>query len=372
MRVVVIEDEKPSLDLLVHLIRKNGRLEVAGAYTDPRQALEEMPGLAPDVVLLDVEMPGMSGLEAARVIRSRYPDISIVFVTAYEKYALDAFRIDAVNYLLKPMSEEDLNVTVDRLIRETRRDEIPSVKKCNRIAALGGFEVYGPVDGQTIRWPTAKTRELFACFVLSRNEELDKWLLCERLWPGFAPLNAEHSLHSTVSRMKSAMRTAGCRVPLTCVKGQYRMDLSGCTCDVWELSAFLTDSPPVNRENLAEYEKMLSLYKGDLFGTEDYSWCLGIREKLRFSHQTGLKSLGGYYLSQEDPRRAVPPLQAAFAADPLDEEAVSLLLRAFFHLNDRGEMVKCYTKLRHFLADELGVAPKASTARLYDDLMHQL
>ncbi len=372
MRVVVIEDEQPSLDLLERLIRKNGRLELAGAYTDPRKALEEIPCLHADAVFLDVEMPGMSGLTLARVIRGKQPDISIVFVTAYEKYALDAFRVNAVNYLLKPMSEEDLNDTVDRLMRDASRGKAPPAEKRNRIAVLGGFEVYGRTVGQTVRWPTAKTRELFACFVLSRDEELDKWLLCERLWPRFAPLNAEHSLHSTVSRMKSALRAAGFEASLSCTKGRYRMDLSRCTCDEWELSAFLTNGPPVNRESLAEYEKILPLYKGDLFGAEDYPWCLGTREKLRFLYQTGLKDVGRYHLKREDPRRAIPPLHTAFTADPLDEEAASLLLRALFHMSDREKMVKCYTKLRRSLADELGVAPKASTARLYADLMKQI
>ena len=83
-----------------------------------------MRSLKPDVVFLDIEMPGINGIELARKIANIDPEIQIVFVTAYEQYALKAFEVSAVHYLLKPLSQEKINEAVNRVHRVLRMNEI--------------------------------------------------------------------------------------------------------------------------------------------------------------------------------------------------------------------------------------------------------
>lgn len=97
--------------------------EVAGAYQDPGAALDAVRADPPDAVFLDVEMPGMNGMELARHICELDADVQIVFVTAYEQYAIGAFELSAVYYVLKPITPERILKAVRRVerVRQMRR-----------------------------------------------------------------------------------------------------------------------------------------------------------------------------------------------------------------------------------------------------------
>lgn len=372
MRAMIVEDEQPSLELMKRMVEKNRQLELVGTYTDPVQALHDILRLSPDVVFADVEMPAVNGMELARKIRERDENIQVVFVTAYEKYAIEAFQVNAVNYILKPITEEDLSVTVNRLMKGYRARVSSAAENRLRIIAFGDLTVYGNSADKVVRWPTAKVRELFACFVLSKGEALEKWQLCERLWPQSPPKKAEHSLHSAINRIKNALQEADIPPALFYERGRYRMDLSGFSCDVWELETFLASNPLVNEENIASFEKILPLYQGDLLGTEDYAWCLGLRERLRSVALTGMKDIGRYFIGKKSYERAEEFLQRSVRADPFNEEAVSLLLKVYFFTGNKEKLADCYAELKAVLRKDLGIAPKAETARLYVDLLRKL
>ena len=119
----LIADDEPLLrtHLAHHLAQLWPELEIAGEARNGREAVDLVEQLRPDVVFLDVHMPGMNGVEAARLMG---PDVQIVFVTAYEQYAVAAFEQGAIDYLVKPFDAERLGESVARLrrrIAERRR-----------------------------------------------------------------------------------------------------------------------------------------------------------------------------------------------------------------------------------------------------------
>jgi DNA-binding LytR/AlgR family response regulator len=122
VRALIVDDE-PLLrtHLAHHLAQLWPELEIAGEARNGREAVDLVVQLQPDVVFLDVHMPGMNGVEAARLMG---PDVQIVFVTAYEQYAVAAFEQGAIDYLVKPFDAERLAESVARLrrrIAERRR-----------------------------------------------------------------------------------------------------------------------------------------------------------------------------------------------------------------------------------------------------------
>ena len=122
VRALIVDDE-PLLrtHLAHHLALLWPELEIAGEARNGREAVDLVEQLRPDVVFLDVHMPGMNGVEAARLMG---PDVQIVFVTAYEQYAVAAFEQGAIDYLVKPFDAERLGESVARLrrrIAERRR-----------------------------------------------------------------------------------------------------------------------------------------------------------------------------------------------------------------------------------------------------------
>jgi two-component system response regulator AlgR len=115
LRTMIVDDEPLAVERLQRLCAPLPRLDVVGTAADGAAALRLIPVLKPDMLLLDIAMPGLDGMELARLLADAPSRISVVFITAYTEFAVDAFEIAAVDYLLKPVSEERLKRAIDRV-----------------------------------------------------------------------------------------------------------------------------------------------------------------------------------------------------------------------------------------------------------------
>lgn len=125
--VLVVDDERFSREELVYLLKEYEILEVIGEAESGEAAVMKTLRLQPDVLFLDIEMPKMDGLEVAKSVHELKKVPEIVFATAYPDFAVEAFRHEAVDYILKPFEEEQINETVTRLERRLRNE--PMVEK---------------------------------------------------------------------------------------------------------------------------------------------------------------------------------------------------------------------------------------------------
>ena len=108
MKVMIVDDEQLARDRLARMLSDVEGAEVAGQAANGILAVELCERVSPDVVLLDIRMPGMDGLEAARHMMQMEEPPAVVFCTAYEEHAIEAFNVQAVGYLLKPVRKQDL------------------------------------------------------------------------------------------------------------------------------------------------------------------------------------------------------------------------------------------------------------------------
>jgi DNA-binding LytR/AlgR family response regulator len=115
MRIVIVDDEKLARDELRFLLEQAGGIEVAGEAENGFEAVEVCRKLKPDVVFLDIQMPGKNGIEAAAEIIMMENAPAIIFQTAYDEFALKAFEVSAADYLLKPISAQRLEAALSRL-----------------------------------------------------------------------------------------------------------------------------------------------------------------------------------------------------------------------------------------------------------------
>jgi len=114
IRAFVVDDEQLAVQRLTRLLTETGRVVVAGSATDPREALGALGGMDVDVAFLDIQMPEMTGLELVERLNR---DIPVVFTTAYDRYALEAFAVNSIDYLLKPVESSRLEKALDKLER---------------------------------------------------------------------------------------------------------------------------------------------------------------------------------------------------------------------------------------------------------------
>src|SRR5690606_31785181 len=124
----LIDDEPLALRDLERQIRKIGGVEIASTYYDPTEAIAELASTRPCVVFIDIDMPDLNGLEAAEQILQFDPSIDVVFVTVYEEYAVKAFDLNALDYLLKPLNPERLARTLERISQQKSPERKPAVQ----------------------------------------------------------------------------------------------------------------------------------------------------------------------------------------------------------------------------------------------------
>ncbi len=134
LRTVVVDDEQLARDELCFLLQQLGGIEIIAQAGNGVEALRVIEEYQPDLVMLDVQMPGLTGFEVARRVVQAGLDSHVVFVTAFDQYAIDAFEVNAVDYLLKPVEAARLSTAVDR------------VRKRRATAAANGSDVKNGAD----------------------------------------------------------------------------------------------------------------------------------------------------------------------------------------------------------------------------------
>jgi two-component system, LytTR family, response regulator LytT len=139
IRALIVDDEAPARSELRFLLSSHRDVEVVGEAASGAEALDLARDLRYDVMFLDVEMPGLTGLDAAPRVNERRDPPAVVFVTAHAEYAVDAFSVEAFDYLLKPVDPDRLARVVERLHERSSEDAVP-VEKVPVVAA-GGTEL---------------------------------------------------------------------------------------------------------------------------------------------------------------------------------------------------------------------------------------
>jgi DNA-binding LytR/AlgR family response regulator len=188
IRALLVDDEAPARSELRYLLAAHPEVQVVGEAASAPEALELARDLRYDVVFLDVEMPGLTGLEAAPLVHERRDPPAIVFVTAHAEYAVDAFAVEAFDYLLKPVDPDRLARVVERLRERTLESAAP-VEKIPVVVG-GGTEL---LDFDQIHYVQADGD-------YSRVHTYDRAYLCtsslgelaERLPAGFARIHRSY------------------------------------------------------------------------------------------------------------------------------------------------------------------------------------
>lgn len=114
LKCAIVDDEPLALNLLESYVNKTPFLELEGKYSSAVQAMKELPNHPVDLLFLDIQMPELNGLEFSRLVN---PDTRIVFTTAFEQYAIDGYKVNALDYLLKPISYVDFLQAANKAVK---------------------------------------------------------------------------------------------------------------------------------------------------------------------------------------------------------------------------------------------------------------
>jgi len=258
MRTILIEDEQHILGMMERIVKQEPTLQWVGSFQNPVKALDYLNEHPVDLVFLDIEMPEMTGLELAKYL----PDhTQVVFTTAHQQYAVEAFEVHATHYLLKPITEQMIHDLIPRVLQryEVIR-ETDDIQLC-RIELFDHFSVRTQ-NGELVKWPTQKTEELFAYLLYHRNQVVNKWLIAETLYPDIdEPQRALHNVYNLVYRLKKTLAEQQLDIAIQTINNGYSLHVGdGCACDYYDwLNA---STKPFSKEEM----------QARLFVDKDYTW----------------------------------------------------------------------------------------------------
>lgn len=204
MKVLIVDDELLVLKDLEQMLRAIVPSCETAAFTTAKDALDYLKLHRTSVAFLDIAMAEMNGIALAKGLKDLQPDLHIIFVTSYAKYALDAFTVHATGYLLKPVMEEDIK----RELTFLYGNGIYEPPKKIVVQTFGGFDVF--VDGEALVFKRSKAKELLAYLVDRRGNGITAGAACAILWEDCSNTRAQKSYYrNIVAELKRTLEAAG-------------------------------------------------------------------------------------------------------------------------------------------------------------------
>lgn len=332
-----------------------------GRYQDSVKALHDIQSLRPDVVFLDVEMPERDGIETAEEISLLLPDTDIVFVTAYQEYAVKAFELDALDYVLKPVQRERLQKTLKRLqkekewMAEEKRESSPQAK----IHCFQSLQIEVSGGGlQTIRWRTAKAQELFAFLIHRRGKPVRKDYLLELFWTDMEWKKGYSLLYTTVYQIRKTLERLGNNLKITNLEDGYLLEMGGISLDVEEWESQLRSLPPISEDSLSKHMELIEQYRGDYFAEYDYLWAESERQRLRADWYDHAMQVGRYLVGDGEYPKAIALYLRLLRFLPHLEELHFTLMQLYDTVGDREAVTLQYNQLRNMLKEDFDMDPR--------------
>jgi two-component SAPR family response regulator len=368
IRTVLVDDEKHALNNLERLLKGYDHIQVVGAYTDVTKIFEKIKEEKVHLAFLDIEMPKMKGIEAAEKILEIDSNVQIVFVTAYNDYAVDAFEVNAIDYVMKPILKRRLDKTIERVM-ERHQDMIELNKKNeeNKILCFGNFEI--TKGEQAIKWRTAKAKELAAYLVQNRGKFVHKSKIIEELWHDKEEEQATKLLHTNIYYVRNALKTINLDQAIIYANEMYKFDIGKIFCDVEEFEKTFDRNKVVNIKNIELMEKGSRLYRGEYLEENDYHWAKNEQERLGKLYINILRKISDFYIVEGKYREAIDYLKGIVEKNPYIEEIHATLMNVYAKIEDYTSLKEHYKKVSNDFKGELGIELSDATKKLYKNFV---
>ncbi|RXZ78975.1 response regulator [Paenibacillaceae bacterium] len=378
IKAFLVDDEEHALNILEIFLGQIGGIEVIGRSNNGFDAISQLGTLRPDILFLDIEMPEMSGLELADIIYGSNGELPIIFVTAYDQYAIAAFEQGAMDYILKPLEIERLAKAIARVDRranlsgtgelEEGASEELSTADLPRftIQMLGTF--YAGARGEpSMKWRISKEKEMLSYLALKGEGRVHRDLIIEDLWPDETYHKAKIYMHTCVSLLRKSFKKLGFDGVVKYENERYFLDLERIDIDVLRYKQLIKNLKNSAYAEPAKIEEALAVYQGMMFKDEDYVWAEQEIELLEKSAVEWQITLAKTYLGLQEYEKAVKTAELIMAYSPYFEEAYRLGMEGYQKLGRNDQVLLVYQKLCLKL-EELDIKPSAMTKVLYDEI----
>lgn len=351
--VIAVDDEANALNRFSRMVSQDDRLTLIGSFNNPLEALEFASSNTPDIAFLDIEMPQMTGLELAERLMDINPYIEVVFVTAYNQYALEAFQAHATGYLLKPLSRDDFSRQIDIMEKKLKKERPKGANKLI-VNCLGSFSIRKPDNDETIKFRTSKAEELLAYLVHSEGRARSKDMILDTLWPDVDIDRAANNFRVTCTYIRSTLADIGYTDVLLRDHDDYSVNISRIQCDYIDFKKGIGN---IQTLTLSDCETLLRLYSGPFLENRFYNWADESKGWLENRYMQLLYHAAKLYDEASSIDNSIECYERVLRLDLYEENAIKEVLRLKASKLPTQAVLDYFDKYCSMLYEEYGSEP---------------
>jgi two-component system, LytTR family, response regulator len=374
MKVILVDDEPLALKYLERQLLKldTMSIDVIGTYTNPFEGRDEILTRDVDIVFLDISLPELNGIELAEQLLEQKPHLCIVFVTGYHEYAVTAFELNAVDYIVKPVQLDRVAKTMERLRSRiaSRPEEVMESNRNIRMTMFRQVMIEQPNEqGQFVllHWRTTRAQEIFIYLLQHRGQLVRKSALIDMLWPEFDMDKAYPQLYTAIYHIRKTLEPYDTRFQITNTTEGYVLNMEGVQLDIEEWENWFMSNPSVSAESIERHIEMMKLYTGDYLQEYDYWWAEGERQRLKELWLSVSLSMAEWYVDQERIDEAILCYFSIQRQHSLEEKAYFSLMNIYALQDNPAQVHRQFSLLCQVLEDEMGEEPSPYIVKWYDE-----
>ena len=365
-KVIAVDDEQNALNRFERLISQDTRLELLKTFTKPADAMAFMKNNQVDIAFLDIEMPEMTGLELAEVLMDINPYLEIVFVTAYNQYALEAFKAHATGYLLKPLSHEDFTTQIDSMVKKLgNKTHVVEDDKLT-INCFGAFSIKKTTDAEPLRFRTSKAEELLAYLIQNEGRARSKDIILDTLWPEADLDKAANNFRVTCTYIRSTLADFGYTDILVRDHDDYSINTARIHCDYIDFRSKIATPDTMS---LGTVEELINLYKGPYLENRFYDWAGETQGWLENRYIQLLYRAGALYSEAGRIDAAIDSYEAILRVDLYEEEAFRKVIELKRKKLPQAALKEYYDKYCDSLRKEYDLDPSQEIKSLMKSIL---
>jgi len=348
---VIIDDERHAIKEIKFYLKKYTEISVVASFVNPLEALKKLPELKPQLVFLDIQMPQLLGIDVGSSILDILPETEIVFVTAYDQYAMEAFELNAIAYILKPIGQERFENSMRKVIKRVQKTKPVISRKRLKVQCFGTFKVRWE-DEEPLKWRSEKTKEVFAYLLMNAGKEFTRDQIIEVVFRDIEIDKAIKQLHNAIYYIRKSLQEYGVVKRLIKIHGNYCVTLGGIYFDKQEWQKLLEIHEAEMSMNQIE-----KIYKGSYLEGTDWPWADIDRENFRNEYVNLLNRLAKFNISKGKYELAENCLCKAYRKNPYVEKTSLNLLRLYIETNQNSKAMLHFKEFEQVLRDELNLPP---------------
>lgn len=353
---IIIDDEISSLNETCRLAENTGFLSVIGKYQSPLKALEAVETLSPLVAFVDIDLPEMDGITLAERILEIDPDILVVFITGHNEYAVEAFELNALDYLLKPIRIKRFNAMTEK-IKQKLDKKVENISSKLTVNVFGKLEV--KIGDELILWKRSKAEEVFAYLMVNHGCFVRKEEIVDKIWPEYDFATGLSILKTSICRIRSVLAGLKNEVKVLYSGGRYclTLDIKNTESDYLQLCQALADYRENNVSTYEAVEKACDIYNRGFLSQQGYIWSIEKDEELRKQLLSIMGEIAQQYCNQNSIAKYLKALKCVAELAPYYEQTNNAYMKKLEQLGEYQQIVMHYTWLEKILKEQYDSEP---------------